>query len=348
MVGRKFRLEDAVLGFDWLGFVGGDCVELCAVDCGYRKGVVGTERRGLWPVVGYVCSVGEYLDFVKRYAGERLVLVGLNPRVGVLRRGGRVVASSAENVRGSRTYLIDIDVVDGGGGMGLEFFLDGRVDVWFRDHGFLRPVRSWSGGGGVHLMLAYPEMLVCDVPDVGERLRCFRDVLVGEFGPELARLGARIDPSTYDLGRRVKAFGTGKPGGRRSRFDAVDREEDAAVRDYLLGLKVVAQEKPGGAGVVMPVGECLPEWFERLMRQDRWTRLLYEGRGKRWGDRSPSGFDFSLVLHLVQLGYRDVGELQTVVWLRPASTARRKGVGYVRRTVAQALCRRRLLPGALR
>lgn len=89
MMDRTFRLKDAVRGFRWLGFGGGDCVELCAVDCGHRRGVIGTERRGWSPVVSYVSSVSEYVSFVKRYVGDRLVLVGLNARVGVLRRGGR-------------------------------------------------------------------------------------------------------------------------------------------------------------------------------------------------------------------------------------------------------------------
>ena len=228
--------------------------------------------------------------------------------------------------------MIDVDVDDDGGRVGLEGFLDGRVDVWFRDHGFLRPVRSWSGGGGVHLLVAYPEMLVSEVPDVGERLRCFRDELVGEFSTELAGLGARIDPSTYDLGRRVKVFGANKPGGKCSRFDAVDRVEDVAFREYLLGLEVI--EAPGGV-----VAAAVPEWFSQLLSRDPVLRAYWQGKGKRRGDLSRSGFDFSITKRLFELGYTDFDAVGKIIAARPGGVVQRrgKGVQYVRRTLANAV-----------
>ena len=329
-----FRREDALCGFYFLGFGSGECVEVNALHPLYRRGERGWNcRKGAWPVVGYVRSGGEYLGFVERYAGSRLVLVGLDPRFGPVWRGGYLVSSGAGNVRCSRTCLVDIDVQEGDGG-GLASFVSRRVDPWFLDHGFVRPRRSSSGGGGLHLLVAYPEVVVSAVPDVVGKKRAFRDVLLREFGEELLRLGCRLDPSTYDLARRVKAFGTRKLGGACSTFRG-RRVEDVVFREYLLGLEVVERV----SSLEIPLGESLPGWFEELLRADRRTRLLYEGRGKRAGDLSPSGFDFSLLRHLLVKGYTDVKDLQTVIWLRPGSNARQKpdGAGYVRRSVLRAL-----------
>src|SRR5579872_2392752 len=54
--------------------------------------------------------------------------------------------------------------------------------------------------------------------------------------------------STQDLRRMVRCYGTGKPGvGVVSRFYGRERVEDAALRDYLLGLRVSSGRPMAGA-----------------------------------------------------------------------------------------------------
>ncbi len=220
----------------------------------------------------------------------------------------------------------------------VERFLD-KTNEYFYDHDFNEPVRAFTGRG-FHLLLAYPGIRVAECSDIGERLREFRNRFHKGYEQELERLELRLD-HTEDLVRRAKIYGTAKPEvGIVSRFYGNERIEDETLRGYLLSLEIHdTGRKPG---FELATGTELPNWFTRLLETDNQLRQLWTGSGKPGNtDRSRTGFDYSLIRRLLYLGHQDIGELATILGLRPdgAVQASRKGSDYVRRTIGNALIR---------
>jgi len=269
-----------------------------------------------------------------------MICYGLNPRPRVLRRqDGRVRSAKEIDIAVSMNLLIDIDLegaVSPSRLSALKGFLL-EADEYFTSLGLLRPFRAATGRGS-HLLFAYPPILVSEVLDVRERLRSFKDGFVRAVRDQLSRLEARVD-STQDLRRMVRVYGTSKPDvGVVSKFYGKERVEDVALREYLLRLTVAAFRSVRAVPVM--VADHLPGWFAGLLVTDDRLRSLYEGNGKAAvTDCSVSGYDFSVVRHLVRLGFRDPNELGTILSLRPVGFAERctKGPAYVERTVGRAL-----------
>ncbi len=191
------------------------------------------------------------------------------------------------------------------------------------------------------MLFAYPAIQVSEHPDISARLAQFRDGFVGEHRQELSRLEAKLD-STQDLRRMARIYGTAKPKlGIISEFYGERRVEDGFLREYLLSLKLPAKEIPVARAVLQRPGE-LPQWFLGLIERDLKTAELWIGLGKPDGtDTSRSGFDYSLVRYLMQLGHRNIDDLAIILASRPDGGVRGSGKGdeYVRRTIANALIR---------
>jgi hypothetical protein len=311
----------------------------------YRPGDADWNRaHDAWPVVEYVTSLAGLKDLVVRYAGERMVCYGLNPRSAIHTKPSGVLRSAKEDdILASQNLLHDVDLI---GTVTPERQDDlkrslSRVDEYFLDLGCKRPTRSKTGRGA-HALSAYQPIMVADCPDIRERLRIFRDDLHNAIKHELSRLEARLD-STQDLRRVVRVYGTAKPEvGFVSRFYGKERREDPALREYLLNLSVPATAALRAIGPLM-LSETLPSWFTDLLDQDERVRSLWHGQGKTRGDTTASGYDFSLLQALVRRGHADPAELGTILALRPGANA--KGPEYIARTIAIALQRGRRQKG---
>jgi hypothetical protein len=169
-------------------------------------------------------------------------------------------------------------------------------------------------------------------------LKSFCDDFREAYQHELSDLETKLD-STQDLRRMVRIYGTAKPAiGIVSRFYGRERVEDEGLRAYLLEMKL---SEPSPNPVLQVAGE-LPRWFLELVEADSRVKDLWSGTGKTDGfDNSRSGYDYSLTLRLLRLGYRNLDELATIMVLRPEGSVQKsgKGEGYVRRTIANALMR---------
>lgn len=352
MAADSFSVRDVVAGFRFLHGGAAGLVELVALHPEYRRGRSHRGRNkagGLWPRTWYGRGEEDVLAFVRKYAAERLVCFGLNPRPQVaVNERGYLRGSREEEIASVRNAVFDFDLkgdaVTDRRLSSFRRFLDSSLS-YFLDQGFRRPAMAFTGQG-FHLLFAFSSVRVAGCPDIGGRLRVFRDAYRGSFAQELSRQEAVLD-STEDLRRCVKVYGTAKPDvGIVSRFYAPGvRVEDEALRDYLLSLVV---PEPGGncgavgrrAGIALAVGEELPSWFGPLLSADARLRDYWHGNGKANGlDTSRTGYDFSLAQRLLALGHTDVAELATILTLRPDGAAQEKGEIYVKRTIANALLR---------
>jgi hypothetical protein len=287
-----------------------------------------------------VTSLAGLLSIVEEYAGSRMVCYGLNPRPAILSKANGALRSAKEgDLALSQSLLLDIDL-EGEATTerlaSLKRELLPRADQYVASLGCRRPGRCSSGNRGSHLRFAYAPISVVEVPDIGERLRYFREGFVRAVRQDLSRLEARVDTGTLNLRAMIKVWGTSKPGGSLSRFYGGARVEDPALREYLLRLEV-APSVAVPAVCALVVGGELPSWFSDLLGTDERVRSLWHGEGKHRGDTTASGYDFSLLQALVRRGHADPAELGTIISLRPGAST--KGQDYVSRTVATALQR---------
>jgi hypothetical protein len=337
----SYSSADLRRGFAWLGHAG-LYTELVALHPECRRDDPSWNREHQsWPEVFYITQAAELEYTVRRYAGKRLLCYGINPRPRVLTKpNGNPRSATEDDVTMSLSTLLDIDAHDDitpARLTELRVFLD-RADAYWRDLGVARPVRAATGRGS-HLLFAYPKILVGEHPDIRDRLVAFRESFVRAHKEQLDRLEVRVD-SVQDLRRMVRVYGTCRPDvGIVSRFYGNRRREDAAFREYLLGLDVRAAVSSRPTAIA--VGEQYPDWFTTLLGADAILRGLWEGTGKNLGDQTESGYDFSIIARLARLGYRDASELATILALRPSGRERRlqKGPSYLTHTVSNALAR---------
>lgn len=340
-------LDEVVKGYGFLDHSRGGLSELTAISPVYRRGDRDWNRlHAAWPVVAYFGSERDVVGFVRRFAGERLVVIGLNPRRKAFRNSAGYLRGAFESeVDVVRSFMLDLDFVGGDGDLdSLLSFLGRGGDGYFLDRGLYRPVRHVTGRG-VQLWFALPDVPVSEVSDFRYRVRAFREGFACAFEGELSGLGVRVD-SCDDLRRAARVPGTAKPSvGYVSWLSSESRREDSALKDYLLNLDVTGcapSLHSGGSGVELRVEEVLPDWFVGELEKDVGLERLYRGEGKPDGlDNSRSGYEFSLARRLLVKGYTDVSELATILALRPGGSVAsgKKDLGYVRRTIANALIR---------
>lgn len=344
-------IDDICTSYRWLGHAPGEHTELLALHADYRPGREHREwnrAHSAYPRVAYAQSEHDVLGFVRRYHAERMVCFGLNPRPDAFRNEQGYARSAFEHeIAVSQSALFDYDIKDRritkAQVQALERFLD-FSDDYFQDLGLNVPVRGYSGRG-FHQLFAYPAIQVAGCPDIALRLRCFAAGFAAAFEDELTMLNAVLDPTTYDLRRVVRIYGTAKPRvGIVSRFSGGERIEDAALARYLRELTL---PKPSamqyGDKVVLNIADTLPASFTALLAENGRLKALWQGEGKAENaDTSCSGYDFSLACHLLSAGYRNVDELATVLALRPDGCFQQSGKGefYIRRTIANALMKR--------
>jgi len=106
---------DLERGYRWLGHVGWS--EVGGFHPDYRMGDVEWNRRmGVFPRVGYVRVLKDLCGFVRQFSGERLLVVGVNPRACRFRNDGGFVRCAREGeIEVSQSFFLDLDFVDGGG-----------------------------------------------------------------------------------------------------------------------------------------------------------------------------------------------------------------------------------------
>ncbi len=334
---EKYSLGDVRNSFQWLGHKA--YTELNAFHPRYKRGDFEWNRENKsFPVIWYTRKAAEVVRFVVKYSASRTVCYGINPRPRIFKKDSGYVRSALEDeIEISQNLLFDFDLESAQITKAQifackEFFK--RTEGYFRELGLLPPVRAFTGRG-IHLLFAYPEIMVKEHQDIGERLKEFRCKFCFEHKRNLDSLELKLD-KTQDLRRMVRIYGTAKPDvGIVSRFYGQERIEDEALRGYLLRLALPEPEVKKG---VLKIGSELPQWFQKLLETDKQIHALWSGTGKPGNtDRSRSGFDYSLAKRLIWLGYRNIDELATILALRPDAGVREKGEQYIRRTIGKAI-----------
>lgn len=336
----RYALSDVCRAYDWLD---NPLTEVAILHPAYRRGDTPWNRmHDAWPITAYVRTERALLRLIHRYAGERLLCYGLNPRPSILQTADRRLGSAQEtDIVTAHKLMIDMDLegrITQARLRALVSLLD-VADDYFRALGIQRPARASSGSQGSHLLFAYPSVRVADVPDLRERLGVFVSGFATAMRQKLMRLEARVDPSSVPLRAMAKVYGSAKPRGGVSRFYGGKRIEDTGLRDYLLGLPPPERRRPASNRSIT-ISNHVPKWFDQRLQEDVVLRDLWNGKGKPKGtDHSVSGYDFSVLRHLVRRGYRNADELGTILALRSAGFAERctKGQSYLERTVGRAL-----------
>jgi hypothetical protein len=276
-------------------------------------------------------------DIVRQYHGERLVCYGLNPRPAILTKAdGRLRSAGEADIRFCQNTVLDLDLegaVTSARLDALKRFL--RVaDEYFDSLGYQRPVRV-STGRGSHLLFAFPPIHTEHCPGLRDALRLFRNRFHAAVRHDLSHLEVRLD-TTQDLRRVVRVYGTAKPDvGIVSRFYGKERVEDEALREVLLASAGSTQSTPPPISV--EIAAALPSWFSDLLATNERLRRLWHGEGKTTGDRTSSGYDYSLACSLIRRGKDDPNELGTILSLRPGGHAPQRGPEYLNRTITNAL-----------
>lgn len=341
---EPYAIEDVRRAYQWFSHPPG-WTELFSLHPEYKRGdSEWNTAHHSFPRVWYTRSEKDVVRFVERYAPARFLMWGVNPRPRILRNGRNFARGARdEDIEVCQTVFFDFDFegeTNDSRKRSFEEFLD-KADQYFLDLGMRAPVRSFSGAG-YHLYFALPPINVHEHPDIGARLRLFREQFADSYKHELAGLDAKLD-STVDLKRTVRVPGTAKVGGVLSEFYGTARRvKDEALREYLLNL-----ELPEHAGIrsngslELKVANGVPRWFSSLLERDNELRHLWSGNGKQQGDATRSGYDFSLVKKLLWLGYTDIGDLAAILAARPEGSVQKSGKDepYIRQTIASALTR---------
>lgn len=338
----KYFIDDVSKSYRWLGHK--EFTELNAYHPEFRPGKENLDwnkKKSTFTKIWYARNEKNVIEFVKKYGPTHFICYGLNPRPQILKtKRGYTRSAKESEIEKSQNLLMDFDFenkdVNKEQIASLEIFLE-KGEQYFLDLGFKAPVRAFTGRG-YHFLKAYPFILTKDFPDIKERLRYFNNGFRQAFRKELERLEVKLDPSTIDLRRVVKIYGTSKPEvGVISRFYGNKREEDEALRDYLLNLELPEMDI---GEIVLKIENELPYWFRDLLEKDKKLNELWEGQGKpETSDTTSSGFDYSVVKKLIQLGYRNIDELSTILALRPYGSFQKhhKNEQYLKRTIANAL-----------
>lgn len=338
----KYSLEDVTKSYRWLGHKG--FTELNAFHSDYKTGREHFEwnlQNKTFPRISYARTENDVINFVKKYAETYMVCYGINPRQKIFKNNKNYPRAAYENeIELSQNLLMDFDFKSKNTTKEqiaeFELFIQ-KTNQYFLELGIKIPTTAYTGRG-YHFLFAYPPIKVTAYPDIAERLKEFCNQFRETFKKDLQRLEVKLD-NTQDLRRMLKIYGTAKPKiGIISKFYGDKRMEDNGLRDYLLKMEI-HQSESELLSVLKTSGE-LPLWFQNLLAMDSRIKELWEGYGKPQDtDTTGSGYDFSLAKYLLNLGYQNIGELATILALRPEGAVRKsgKGDGYIRRTIANAL-----------
>jgi hypothetical protein len=155
MTGATDLYDPVVLrhGFRWLGH-GGGVTEVVALHPSYRAGYPKWNHQyKAWPVTTYLTLEQELLRFVDRYAGDRMVCYGLNPRPApLLQETGKPRSAKESDIMVGQNLLLDLDAHDGRAPPFDEIV--SRASDYVRSLGLRRPLESRTGRG-LHLLFAY-------------------------------------------------------------------------------------------------------------------------------------------------------------------------------------------------
>ncbi len=338
---RDFDRESVIKSFRWLGH-GTSYTEFNAFHPEYRPGRENrsyNRKHSLFPIVGYIRNEEQLLSLVEKLHGSHMLCYGMNPRLTVKRyRSGHPRAHRDSEIEVLQSFFWDFDLppdADREALAMLELLLEDIMEE-VEDRGFVRPVKAFTGNG-FHLLFALPGIRVEECPDIKERMRLFKGEVLRGFGSKIEAQSAKVD-STVDLSRMAKIYGTAKPGRPTlSRFYGGERIEDERLREHLLGLDMKELECRGSMGLE-DLTE-LPQSFSRLLEMNEKVRNLWNGESKETGDRSRSGYDYSLLGECLANGITDVRDLATILAQRPGGPVRQgdKGERYVKFTVSKVI-----------
>ena len=336
---ERYFLEEVVRSYKWLGHEGKGYTELLALHPDYNPhNKRDSYRRGTQPKIAYALNSEDVVNFVKKYADTHTVCYGINPRPQVYRHNnGYLRASLDSEIELSQNIIFDFDFVNGKvtNHQRNEFYgFLRKSDEYFHNLGLKKPVRAYTNKG-THLLFAYPAVSVKKHPDIKLRLREFRQRYYNEFKNDLSRLEVKLD-STFDLRRMVKIYGTAKPSDAMpSKFFGHFREEDAALREYILSLPEYIKFDR-----VLKGNGKLPDSVMELLKKDQLLKQYWLNEGKPNGtDQTRSGFDYSLVRRAIYLGIKNIDVLIALLESKPDGSARMKGQRYILHTIGNAITR---------
>ena len=122
------------------------------------------------------------------------------------------------------------------------------------------------------------------------------------------------------------------------------RPDVSEILEELDQVGAEAEGEPSPEVGDLEVGEELPQLVQALLLKKKRIGSLFNGEGKPEFspgggrlDNSSSGYDFSVLLALIRAGVRDPNDLATTLYHRPDGGAKKKGLGYISRTVRNAL-----------
>lgn len=338
----QYDTETIVRSFKWLGHMGHGWTELIAFHRNYEPNKEhwqeNLEKKRL-PKIWYTRNAKAAVKFVERFHQEHMCCFGVNPRPSVLKNErGYPRSAKDSDIKTVMNFYLDIDCLskdpDKEQLAELGLFLI-KAEGYFEDLGINIPVTAFSGRG-YHLLFSPTPIQMAKHSDTKEKLNQFRRLFISEFERDLEGLGARVD-STMDLKRVAKIYGTKKPGRNRiSEFRGGARVKDKRLTIYLLRMSIAREPI---AGMTLPVGGVMPERFRYLLQRDKRLRNLWQGIGKKEGDISSSGYDFSIVRYCLKRGITDLVDLATILSLRPGGCVKagRKGEQYIKHTIANAI-----------
>ena len=323
---------------------------------GHRPGAF-TEFRAIdlngqrHPVVRYIDTADKLETLVKKTHRDYMPCIGINERPAKkLNDRGYPIAAKEKDIQFSQNVFLDFDTVAAKNSELLQSARDRYFQNEFcdycRDIGFATPSMLVASGNGNHAYFSYRPIPVADHPDITARLKNWMGEVASDQKDELDRLELKLDTSTADLGRVVKIPGTAKPGGHVSRLIYANRQEDEALRGYLLSMPAEKLQAPFnpiyGASLLTIANDNYHPIVRTLIRTDPKIRAYANGQGKPEGtDRSRSGYLYSFAQALMFRGVRNLDILGSSLAVLAEHLGKPVTEEYIRRTIAAALVGRR-------
>ena len=263
-----------------------------------------------------------FVNLVRQCPADKLCAVGLNPRpLGLLSFAKdadiEVVKNILIDIEEARSGRVWDEAVDATKKARAKAFIDERLLRWFTECGFAPPVVADSGSFW-HVLCAVAPIKVADNPTIKDGIAAFQRKLREVFKEELSSAGLKID-STSDLVRKVKVYGTAKPGGPISHLpEGATRVECPKLRSHLIALSSAPASR--GVRVELPTAfaeELIPKVFYDRLEHDSRLSATWKGDRTDMDDCSRSGHDLSLASQCVAFGIRDPKTLGAIIYHTP-------------------------------
>lgn len=338
----NYSIDDIVKSYKWLNYSQYGLTELIAFHPKYKPGDFEYNRKnGFLPKIWYAKSVKQVIAFVKKYHKNHTCCYGINPRPSVLKAKNNFLRSAKDSdIKTVLSFYLDFDFAHSDADkkdFNMLKELIKEIEFYLGKEKIRKPVWAYTGNG-YHLLFALPPIKTEEHPDIGEKIKAFRDNINYEFSGAMESEGIKLD-STVDLRRVAKIYGTKKPykNARLSRFYGNKRIEDVVLKEYILSLDTTQSlEKE----ISFNIPDRLPEKFENLLNTDTYIKKLWNNEGKtEIKDVSRTGYDFSLVKECIRRGITDINDLSAILALRPEGAYQKssKNGDYIRRTIGNAL-----------